>query len=444
MHTVRILKRVSYGLVTVVLGCTALAGDYQQRPVSPGEVRRQYTQDELSDRLQAESVDRARQATRSLHARALATQELFATIKQQAESFFTRMDTLLQSDEGKRIARDPIGTRMYQGLKDYPSVTLIEIKERAQAASALVNRLASLQSGPEVNFIPSQETQDQVDELYFWIVAHLKDIEGDVATLNDTVRRAPTDFDPANAKTLQVILEEMDAEFYRLLSEYRMQGEKKAARVVKQIVVDAAYLRRVENAHAEEQVRRKEIEAEVLRKQTQADTALFERMADMDRQLAEAKIRYDDAVAEIERLRKNADAARQIADSDEDIKRGTQLGDAERRKKIALAKSPDVARLLSPFLTPGYWQPGKSHPSYEKQPMSYAQIQAYGALTPMPKGLQQLLEIGIYHKDGLRPRWSFRPHLRLLSGPEHEQVLQAQKYLIDLGPLLIELGMLAP
>lgn len=443
MGTVRITKQISCGLMTLLVGCTALAGDSQHRPASPGELRRQYTQDEVSDRRQAEQLDQARQTTRSLHARALKTQELFVVLKQQAESFFSRMDTLLHSDEGKRLARDPVGTRVYQGLKDYPAVTLNEIKERTEAASALANRLASLQSGPEVNLTPSQETQDQVNELYFWVTARQEDIKGDIAALNDAVRRAPTDFDPANAKTLQVILEEIDAEFYRLLSEYRMQGERRATREVKQIVVDAAYLRRVESARAEEQVRRKEMEAEWLRKQTQAQTALLERMGEMDQQLSEAKIKYDDAVAEIERLRKQAEVNRQVADSDATIKRDSQLSDAERRRNIALAKSPEVAQLLAPFLTPGYWQVTEHKPSYQKQPLSYSQIVAKGALNRTSEGLQTLLTIGINRNDKGRPRWGYRHILKQLSEPEHEQLRQAQEYLITLGPIMVELGMLA-
>ncbi len=443
MCSVRTLRRISCGFVTVILGCTALAANYEQTPVSPEEVRRQSTQDELADRRQAEQLDLVRQTTQFLYMRALTTKEMFTKLKQQTESFFSRMETLLQSDEGKRLGLDPIGARFYQGLKDYPTVTMVEIEERAQAVSALVNRLESFQSGPAIALPPSQETQDQVNEQYFWVRSRLNEIQEDIGKLNDTVRQATSDFDPAKAKTLQVLLEELDAQFDRTLIDYRMLGEKKATKEVKQIVIDAAYLRRVERANAEEQIRRRQMEAELAHKKAEVETAVSNQLIAAQQRQFEAEKKYTDALAEIERLRKQAEVDRQVADIDADLQRDAKLTDAEKKQKIALAQSSEVAELLAPFLTPGYWQVGAPSASYEKQPLSFSQIVAKGALNQTSEGLQALLTIGINRNDKIRPRWGFRHRLKDLSEPEHEQLHKAQEYLINLGPTMVELGLLA-
>lgn len=444
MRSARYTQWVSYGLLAVAVGCTALARDYEQPQVSPDQVRRQQTQEELAARRQIEQWDQARQTAQQLHARALKAQELLASLKQRTDSFFARMETLLDSDAGKRLARDPIGVQLYKGLRDYPSVSRVEIAERVDLASALVNRLTLIQSGPEIGIVPNQETQDQVNELFFWVQDRSKAIERDTSRLDDIVRQAPGDFDVAKAKTLRVVLDEMDAQFYAMLVEYRMQGAEKAVPAVKEMVIDAAYLRQMERARAEEEVRRKEVEAQILKIKTDSETAMLRQKAEADRKLFEAQKKYDDALAELERLRKDAEVARQVADNDATLARDAQLDESERKRKIALAQSTEVKTMLAPFLAHGYWQPGSSMPSYTKGPISLSKLRAQGALQPSSAGLDRLIRVACDHHDKERPRWGVYTGLANLSALELDQIRQAQQYLIDLADVMVDLGMLAP
>jgi hypothetical protein len=45
--------------------------------------------------------------------------------------------------------------------------------------------------------------------------------------------------------------------------------------------------------------------------------------------------------------------------------------------------------------------------------------------------------------DKERPRWSFHARYIDLTAAEHEQIRQAQEYLIQLGDILEELGLLS-
>jgi hypothetical protein len=83
-------------------------------------------------------------------------------------------------------------------------------------------------------------------------------------------------------------------------------------------------------------------------------------------------------------------------------------------------------------------------PAYEKGPVSLSKLQAMHALRPSTPGLRALLAAGTAVRDKERPRWSFPKTLQQLNSQELDQLKQAQQYLIDLGDIMVELGMLAP
>lgn len=430
------------GLIAAIVS-PVVASEQAQRPVLPQEVRQQQVQAEKSALSEAERQDQSQQSLKQLYQRAKETHGLITVLQQNAKSYFANMETLLDSDRGKRLARDPVAVRLFEGLHKYPAVSLREISDRLDAASALANRLEMLQSGAYVDYVPNQQTQDQINELYFWADDRTRSLATNLSVLNDILKKTPEGSVTADDKTLRVILDEIEAAFYKILVDHRMKGQEKAAPVVEKMVVDAAYFRQIERARAEEEIRTKEVQAEVLRKTTQAEAALLQQQAQSQRERSEAEIKYKDALAEIERLKQQADVKRTVQDTDARLARDKQLAASRRKEQVVLARSSEVTRLLAPFLTPGYWQPGLGEPTYDKGPVSLKRLIAEGALEKSADGLQKLLWIAQDPGDQARPRWGFGPSVAHVPPSEYEQIRKAQQYLIELGEVMVAEGMLA-
>ncbi len=433
---------VTWTLFVVILCSPASASELSQQPVSPEDIRQQQLHVERSALADAERRAISRQSLRELYSRAQKTQELLAVLKTKADSFFKNMDTLLDSDRGKQLALDPIATRVFKDKKDHPCVSFTEIADRTDQGSALLDRLSMSLSGPEVGFAPSQQTQNQVNELYFWVQDRSKQLDRDISTLNDLLRKAPSDIDVAKVKTLRVILDGLEAALDKSLADCRMQGEEKAAPEVQKIAVDAACFARVQRALADVESRKKEMEAQILKINAETETALLRQKTEAARDLAAAQEKYRDDLAELQRSRKDAEAKRQAKDIRAGLTRAAMLARATREQKVVLAHSDEVRSLLAPFITPGYWIPRESVPSYERQPMSLSKLRAAGALDPTAAGLHELLVIATFPGDKARPRWGYLPNIAAVSPEQHDQICQAQQYLIELGQVMVEERML--
>ncbi len=73
-----------------------------------------------------------------------------------------------------------------------------------------------------------------------------------------------------------------------------------------------------------------------------------------------------------------------------------------------------------------------------------ADVGAGGALQPTVGGLHKLMKLGRDKKDEERPRWGYPQRINKLSSEQRDELKRAQEYLIDLGVVMVELGMLAP
>jgi hypothetical protein len=116
-----------------------------------------------------------------------------------------------------------------------------------------------------------------------------------------------------------------------------------------------------------------------------------------------------------------------------------QARNVELRQKAA---TPDVQLALAPFITPGYSQ--VQGMGIELKPLSYSALDGAGALAPDIRGLTHLLTIAWTSKDKVRPRWKLNPTLFTRHPDQIEKVKQAQDLLIELGPVLVEMGQLQP
>jgi len=143
--------------------------------------------------------------------------------------------------------------------------------------------------------------------------------------------------------------------------------------------------------------------------------------------------------------------AKTVADQKRaDLEAEKTIDAAERERVKKAAQSADVAKALAPFVSEGYWQPGRRPDQCtEKGPVSFSALQSSGALQDTPRGLQQLLTAGTALPNGrlqdkVRPRWGYPTQVARLSPAQLEALKTAQRYLRDFGPTLVELKVLAP
>ena len=121
---------------------------------------------------------------------------------------------------------------------------------------------------------------------------------------------------------------------------------------------------------------------------------------------------------------------------------------AEKERLRAKYRSTEVQQDLAIFLAKGYSQPiqaglGGFERTGTLGPVSFSRLKTSGALDPSPTGLSKLLRVGSEPARGNdRPKWKFHPfELRQDSEPF---VRRVQGLLNELGPVLVEDGLLAP
>ena len=106
------------------------------------------------------------------------------------------------------------------------------------------------------------------------------------------------------------------------------------------------------------------------------------------------------------------------------------------------SEDPAVLAELAPFITPGYFQ--IDHLETELKPLSYSKLLSAGALAEDTRGLSLLVKIAIQPADKVRPRWKMNWQLFVRYPNQVEKAKHAQALLIELGPVLVEMGKLQP
>lgn len=206
----------------------------------------------------------------------------------------------------------------------------------------------------------------------------------------------------------------------------------------------------------------KQVQAEATSKQVaiveqtrEAQTAAVQAVAQ-----AEAQKIIEAANREAETIR------REIADAKADLARKEEIHAAEEKLRTAQAKAaaqqkvdesskvglrtkasdPQIRARLAPFTTPGYMD-AYGRTMLEKKAHSYSVLKSGGALEPNPAGLQMIASLAYTRVDKVRPRWSFQKGNARgwrYNTQEMALVQEAQNLLAELGPVLVEMGLLEP
>lgn len=172
--------------------------------------------------------------------------------------------------------------------------------------------------------------------------------------------------------------------------------------------------------------------------------------AEAARRLADEKEKALRLANELEarRIREETEAAREEAARKAEERKLA----AEAARKRQLARSREVTQALHVFLARGYRQPKEVQGAFlafdatlDPEPMSLARLASVGALEESVTGMERLAWVASDSQND-RPRWNLG--YGNSSGnwtPEARAMLRrTQKLLVDLGPALVEEGLLAP
>ena len=272
---------------------------------------------------------------------------------------------------------------------------------------------------------------------------------------------APVRASHANAKDASNPSDLVTAELDRLATQ--LAGLKRVweqdRRTVEAVVADAKRSKQPAAAHALDAAVRADAEAEALALATATEKERARVRAEMkDKQVREAgELERKVEEAKLEKLRstKLAEAGRIQTDADITTEKGkdavaAEKAKLERERLLKKIQTPEVKQTLAPLLTPGYHQPFRYKAgalglerTAKKQPVSLSRLQEAGALEQTIKGLGELADITGSKDDDVRPRLKLPDYTQWWSTAQQEKIQKVQDLLLELGPTLVEEGLLA-
>jgi hypothetical protein len=165
-------------------------------------------------------------------------------------------------------------------------------------------------------------------------------------------------------------------------------------------------------------------------------------VADAQREADAIRAKLREEQAQAERDRQEREARLKVEETKTQV--AVQQKEDQARTLVLRQKASDpaVQAKLAPFITPGYYQFNTI--SSEMVPLSYKRLQNSGALNPGLMGWQKLVSIASDAKDRVRPRWKMSPRSFIKHPDQVETIKEVQELLIELGPVLVEMGLLYP
>lgn len=315
----------------------------------------------------------------------------------ESERWSAMTSDLLTSDEGRRLAADPVRVEQFRALID---------KERVSADRIFAIRTSAAKHRVEVNtWFEDSKNESPPPATAIVEIRAAQSLVGDAVT--------------EWKQSLQVL--------EALRDSAKLTGGE-SAKTLEEVVRD---LQRTERLAQAEVLRDRRARA-----QKEADDAILAAEEEAVRMAGQVKAReiLDLAQAQVER-QKAEEAKRQ----------------AEAAKQVRLdaleQDMPDVERYLIPFITKGYSQPtGSGNVQTETNgPMSYSKIQALGALKGTPTGMDMLMRCATVKND--REPGGFPAYVGGSYGldlADKDFLRRVQELLTKHGDLLVEKGLLAP
>ena len=186
---------------------------------------------------------------------------------------------------------------------------------------------------------------------------------------------------------------------------------------------------------------------QAISKAGQSEVAANQKLITEQTKGAKTKATGMEALARVGQIFAQANSIR----SDMDTQIQQINGATKDRQFQARAGQRDVQLQLAAFLTPGYYTPypagasADQQRSFDRKPVSYGKLKELGALNPTLDGLNTFVAIGAYRGND-RPRLDIRYNNSRWPRDDGlmQQAKQIQAIMIELGPSLVEMGLMEP
>jgi len=383
---------------------------------------------------------------------------LIEQVEQRHLAYRQQMDSLLVNDDGKRLGRKGQAVAMH--FINYIEQTLIEPSELA-AKKVFVEQMLSFldraKSGP-AGYVPQPERVEEADDVYLWARSRSMTLSETESWLAESLASLDRTTNVTGEPTLK---KQIDAYRAKLRQEWlvlQSRGKEAARQEAAPLMEENARIAELERALLEATQKLSLVRQQNEQQRIDFEMRMEQQRVELRERLAASQREMDERLAAIDRENKLAEAERMRRDAEANVVARDIREDAQRTELISKCNSPQVQRDLAPFLAEGTWQPGDKGPNarLNMAPMSFSKIQADGALENSVKGVQCFLEIanancsrrGYYtrnnqHYDIHRPKWGYTRHWDKLTQDQLQEIQRIQAQLRELGPTLVELGMLS-
>lgn len=445
---------VAFGSVPVLAQDSLSDEDIKNRATAREQTR--------ARQLEAEAVARANMS--AFETRVAEADQQLREFKSEHDAFAARLGEIMQNDLGRRIAVEnhQAGLVIMDWI-DTPLMRESDFAERRVFADEMVRVIAERKQRPDVPFSVEPQQRNRTDDVYLWARERASRLAERRAWLDDTIRSVDASQPVDGVATLAEAIEAFRKARRDLWAQAASTGKQLARQEAEPQMTEAARITELEKLLQETEQRLREARQEIEIERMQFESRLRIREAEAINAAAEAEEARLNLLAETEHMQRLESANRRLQEelSKADVR--NTLDDAERVRLEQLAKSPSVQRDLAPFLARGTWQPGETapKPAAEVVPMSFSAISGFGALDRSEEGLRKLHAIvnakgsgqmrvmqgqgnRRRHLDEMRPKWGFPERFKDLSGDQMQQLRDVQDLLIEVGPTMVELSLLAP
>ncbi len=367
-------------------------------------------------------------------------------------------DELLAANGREIAARDELLTKYEIIERQHPAPQFETGAVRALLATA-ATRSATLSLQDGVPAAPSPELEQSVGTALAETTAALKSQTASNQAMTALAAEAVEDGVPAAdvdiAEALLLRVRRADQDRLKVIAEAEERGRQEAKRQIDEIAArEAEENTKIEvdattRAFDQQQETIKRLHDQREAAQKAKDEELVRILnAQLEKEIAELRGQAGLAEAEV----KVAEAAASAKKSEKELEAERIAAETEKNRLREKANSREVATALAPFVGKGYWQPGRAQPDRDAAGISLTAIKAEGALDPSPTGMRQLYHIGANPKNDRPGGWSKDD--RMVGKPleawlknkpgARDTARKAQDILLELGDVLVEVGLLSP
>lgn len=445
MFRISTLFTVLLAALAVSLALTYAPKEAHCQEIGPDKILEKAKKEEKeSRRIEEKGQAKERTISRLLALISEAEKRLFG-LETESQNLQELKDNLIMGETGKPIAQDDTSFITFKRLNKKQLPSAEEIKSKITNAFQIKKSLSEELGRIDVGFVPDSSVQKEIYDISEWSKRELADVRSHLSIFNYLIREtAQRSYDPKGV-SLKQRLEEEAARWSRKVAIAKDLGQKQAGPESDDIIVTQSYLNELERARFEAQEEVKMLRTKLQVAEKENEIMRRNMIKDVTEKEIQSEIAFDAKIAELERKEKDAEAKRLVTDIHSKLSRDKKVELAEYEKKVTICKTEEVRALLAPFLAKGYSQPGRKKPTSEYKPVSLTGLRSIGALNSDIDGLSELLKEGfLKRRDRERPRWGFETSkIKFLPHEQREQLLKAQKLLIELGPVLVDLGMLS-